>query len=588
VTEQGNQSRVSGGSHGIPEIARTFPETPRAQLDEALAHLATAAPRWTETDVPARLTLLGELVESTLAAGPAWAETAAHAKGIHHDSPLVGEDWGSGVVALLRNLKLLERTLTQIRDTGRPRPPSLKVAANGQVVAKVLPTDTWDAVMFPSFSGEVRLQPHVTLDQAEARIGRIYRDDYLPDPAVALVLGAGNVSSIGPMDALYELFAKDHVVLLKMNPVNEHLGPHIAEAMQPLIREGVLRIVYGGADVGEYLTRHDLVDTVHVTGSDKTHDAIVFGRGEEGARRKAAGEPELTKPVTSELGNVTPVIVVPGPWSEKDIAFQGDNIASKLVQNGGFNCIAARVIVQHRSWAKRNDLLHEIRDSLRRAEERVPYYPGAVERWERFVREHPTSEWFGETGPDRVPFTLIPGLDPAEKEDIAFRTEAFCGVFGEVALDAPRSIPEYLEQAVAFCNDTLWGTLSASIIVHPRSLKDPDVAAAVERAIDELRYGSVVVNHWSGAAYAFVSPSWGAYPGAEATDIQSGRGVVHNTYLLEDVEKSVVRGPFRAPMKPAWFHTHRALAELLPEVARFTATRDPRLFPKVAWAAVRG
>jgi hypothetical protein len=42
------------------------------------------------------------------------------------------------------------------------------------------------------------------------------------------VLGAGNVSSIGPMDALYELFAKDHVVLLKLNPVNEHLGPMVA------------------------------------------------------------------------------------------------------------------------------------------------------------------------------------------------------------------------------------------------------------------------------------------------------------------------------------------------------------------------
>jgi hypothetical protein len=243
--------------------------------------------------------------------------------------------------------------------------------------------------------------------------------------------------------------------------------------MQPLIRDGFLRIVYGGADVGEYLTRHDQVDTVHVTGSDKTHEAIVFGRGREGEARKAAGEPALRKPVTSELGNVTPVIVVPGPWSDRDVAYHGEAIASKLVQNGGFNCVAARVIVQHRAWARRRDLLQAVRASLLRAEERTPYYPGAVERWERFVREHPTSEWFGETGPGRVPFTLIADLDPDVKDDIAFRTEAFCGVFGEVALDAPRSIPEYLEQAVGFCNDTLWGTLSASILVHPRSLEGP-------------------------------------------------------------------------------------------------------------------
>ena len=42
---------------------------------------------------------------------------------------------------------------------------------------------------------------------------------------VALVLGAGNVSSIGPMDALYKLFVEDRVVLYKMHPVNAYLGP---------------------------------------------------------------------------------------------------------------------------------------------------------------------------------------------------------------------------------------------------------------------------------------------------------------------------------------------------------------------------
>ncbi|MEX0835313.1 MAG: hypothetical protein WD010_04435, partial [Nitriliruptor sp.] len=139
-----------------------------------------------------------------------------------------------------------------------------------------------------------------------------------------------------------------------------------------------------------------------------------------------------------------------------------------------------------------------------------------------------------------------------------------------------------------FCNQTLWGTLSASIIVHPRSLKDPAVAEAVERAIDDLRYGSVVVNHWSAVPYAMVSPTWGAYPGHPATDIQSGTGVVHNTYLLEDVEKSVVRGPFRMPMKPPWFHTHTELHALGQALSEWTATRDPRALPRLVWAAMRG
>ena len=82
--------------------------------------------------------------------------------------------------------------------------------------------------------------------------------------------------------------------------------------MASLIGAGVLRIVQGGAAVGQHLTGHARIDEVHITGSDKTYDAVVFGTGPEGQRRKEADQPVLDKPVTAELGNVSPVIVVPG------------------------------------------------------------------------------------------------------------------------------------------------------------------------------------------------------------------------------------------------------------------------------------
>ncbi len=579
---------IDSGTLTIPEAAHGVPPTPHAELGAALGTLRDHATTWTATGVEERIELLGELLETVLAAAPAWTTAAAAAKGIRRDSPLMGEDWISGPLPVLRNLQLLRDTLIDVRETGSPQPPSLELAASGQVVAKVFPKDTWDKIQFSGFTGEIRLDAGVTLDQARARIGRIYQSGHVSDPCVSLVLGAGNVSSIGPMDALYELFARDRVVCLKMNPVNEHLGPHLAEALAPLVREGVLRVVYGGAEVGSYLTHHAEVDAIHITGSDKTHDAVVFGPGDEGRRAKASGRPTLTKPVTSELGNVSPVIVVPGPWSASDLAFHGDNLASMLVNNAGFNCIAARAIITHRAWSKRRGLLDAVRDSLRRAEPREPYYPGAAERWRTFTDAHPNAEWFSDAGEDRAPFTLIPELDPDDADEVAFTTEAFCGVFGEVPLDAPRSVVDYLERAVDFCNDSLWGTLSASILIHPASLKDPAVAEALERAIDRLEYGSVVVNHWSAVPYGLVSTSWGGYPNATVTDIQSGRGVVHNTFLLEDIEKSVVRGPFRTPIKPPWFHTHRTLAGLGPKVARLTAFRDPKLLPGVLYSAARG
>ena len=584
---------MATGSIAIPETGNRVPDTDRDRLDEAIATLREHAPVWSETDVTARIALVREVIGSTIAAAPAWVTAAAAAKGIARDSPLMSEDWGSGIAVMLRHLRLLEATLTDIAATGRPQPAAVRTvrapgAADEQVVVDVLPTDRMDALLYQGFTAEVRLQPGVTVEQAVARMGRIYRTDHRPEPGVALVLGAGNVSSIGPMDAFHQLFAEGRVVLLKMNPVNEYLGPHLGEALEPLVRAGVLRIVYGGSSVGVYLTDHDDIDTVHITGSDKTHDAIVFGPGEEGRARKLRGERRLTKPITSELGCVTPVIVVPGPWNDRDLTFHGHNIASMLVSNGGYTCIASRVVVQHRAWSKRRALLEAIRDSLRQAEERAPYYPGAVDRWRTFTDAHPTAEWFGPDGEDRLPFTLIPELDGSVVDDIVFTREAFCGVMGEVALDSSRSVVEYLDQAVDFCNDTLWGTLAAAIIVHPRSLDDPEVAEAVERAIDRLEYGTVVVNHFTGAAFAFVSPAWGAYPGPSATDIQSGEGFVHNTYLLEDVQKSVVRGPFRPPVKPVWFHNHRTAHELLPKVARLTATGSPARLPGVLWSALRG
>ena len=147
------------------------------------------------------------------------------------------------------------------------------------------------------------------------------------------------------------------VVVLKMNPVNEYLGPFMDEAFRELVRLGYFRVVYGGAKEGDYLCTHELVGSIHITGSDKTFDAIVWGTGAEAAGRKRRGEPRNDKPISSELGNVSPIIVVPGPWTDEEIEFQATNIASSLTNNAGFNCNATRVIVTQSSWAKRGKFI---------------------------------------------------------------------------------------------------------------------------------------------------------------------------------------------------------------------------------------
>ncbi len=574
------------GSAAIPEAEHRIEPTSKSSLDEALAVLQDQKKTWAALDIGERIDLLEELLDGVVEVAERWTAASVEAKGLTAGTAQEGEEWLAGASLVIRNISFLIDSLRDVSKQGVPQLPKKAYARpDGQVVAPVFPTDIWDSLLFQGFTAEVWMDPAVKLEELPNTQAVFYRAPS-HQGRVALVLGAGNTSSIGPMDALYKLFVQGEVVLLKMNPVNEYLGPIIDEAFAPLRERGYFRVVYGGAAEGDYLCQHPLVDTIHITGSDKTHDAIVFGVGEEGARRKANRDPRNTKPITSELGNVSPIIIVPGPWSRSDLSFQALNVASSLINNAGFNCNATRVIVQHEQWSQREAFLDALRGVFQEQPDRKPYYPGATDRQEAFLAVHPEADQFGPKGPGKVPWTLIHHLDPA-KTDVCFTTEAWCGLTGEVALSAD-SIASYIDKAVEFANDDCWGTLSASIIVHPKSLKDPVVADAVERAVANLRFGSVAVNHWTALAYGLVTPTWGAFPGHTLEDIRSGRGVVHNTFMFDEPQKSVIRGPFRVFPKPPWFVNHKTSAELGRKLTYFYADPSIARIPSILASALKG
>ena len=578
---------LAHGSAAIPEATSQIPATSEAECDKALTTLKDHAAAWAGLTLNARIRILKSLQVTTMGIAERWVQLACEAKGLTPNTPEEGEEWLGGPAVLLRNLRLLLRSLEEIKEHGVPQlPGKVQFRPNGQVVAPVFPTDTLDKVLFGGFTAEVWMDEGVTASSLAGTMGTFYRQQD-PPPKIALVLGAGNVSSIGPMDALYKLFAEGEVVILKMNPVNEYLGPIIDEAFRELVDHGFLRVVYGGAKTGDYLCNHRAVDSIHITGSDKTYDAIVWGLGEDGSKRKKSGQRRNERPISSELGNVSPIIVVPGAWTDKELAFHGVNIASSLTNNAGFNCNATRVVVTHKTWSQRRDFLDAVKVAFAEAPDRTPYYPGAEDRMNRFLDAHPEAKQFGKKGKGRVPWTLIEDLDPNDPDEICFSTEAWCGVTSEVALSADDTV-SYIERAVEFANDTCWGTLSASIIVHPNSLRDPRVKEAVEKAIADLRFGSVVVNHWAALSYAFVSTTWGAFPGHPDDDIRSGRGVVHNTYLFDRAQKSVIRGPFMVFPKPAWFVTNKTSHEQGRKLCGINFDGSVTRIPGLLYSALRG
>lgn len=575
------------GSPRFPAVSTGVLSSTRDAMDAAVQSLQSRKEAWVGTPVSERLKLLDRMMKDSAAIACRWVDMSRQSKGMPVNAA-TADEWSVGPYALLKNLRGLRRSLDDINRYGSPKIPGpIVTQPDGQVVARVFPQTVYDRIFLSGVTAEVWMQPGVTATELAGTQALAYQDKQ-HEGKVALVLGAGNYLAIPAMDILYKLFVEDQVVLLKPNPVNAQLGSLVEECFQALVEQGFLRIVYGGAAEGAYLCNHKGVDEVHITGSDKTFDAVVFGPGPEGARRKVERNPLLTKRITAELGNVTPAIVIPGPWSASDLTYQAEHMVSMLTENAGFNCVTTRMILQHASWAQRGQLLQEIRRRLSRVPLRTAYYPGAHERHKAFVSAHPEAELYGKPTDEQLPWTLIPGVDPKNKNDICFTTEAFCSLFAETPIEA-NTVPEYIERAVEFANKHLWGTLAATLIVHPSSLKDPAVAAAVERAISNLRYGTIGVNYWAAASYSMAVAPWGAVPGHTIDNIQSGIGVVHNTFMFSRSQKTVLRAPFRIKPAPIWFETRaKAGWKVFPKMVQFEASPSLWKVPAIVWAALRG
>ena len=434
------------------------------------------------------------------------------------------------------------------------------------------------------------MQDGVTPGNIEDTVALFYKEEN-PQGKVSLVLGAGNVSSIVPLDIFYKMFAEGEVVLIKMNPINDYLGPIFEKIFAPLIEAGFIQFAYGGGDVGAYLTRHNLVDTIHITGSARTHDAIVFGVGEEGEQHKRENQSIMNKPISSELGGVSPTIVVPGPWSKGDFKFQAENIATQKLQNAGHNCIATQVLIMPKEWVGTEKLLQEVENKIANTESRPAYYPGAADR-QNAAREHANAKSLN-CDVDR---TIIYDVD-ALIDEPCFTDEYFGPVLTTVSLDGSDPVA-FLKSAVQFANEKLDGTLGANIIIHPKTMKAHK--EALDQAIADLRYGGIGVNTWCALAFLAAGGAWGAFPGHTQDDIQSGKGVVHNAFLFGKTQKTVATGPFRnfprsalsgdlhmAP-RPPWFVTNKTAHKTGRRLTYFIGTGNLLHLPGIFAAALRG
>ena len=558
----------------------------QAQMDRAISRLREGAAVFARLGLDERLALVESMQKGFLSVAERLVAAGCKAKGIAHGSPLEGEEWALGISGVVRQLRLIRKSLGALRDSGKTPIGPVGRTNEERLSVRMFPGNAIDGVLFKNVTVDVHMQSHVTEQMLDETRASFYKRPH--SGRVALVLGAGNIASIPPMDVITKMFNEGKVCLLKMNPVNAYIGPFIEEAFGEAVRRNFLAVVYGGAEEGRYLVYHDGIDEVHITGSDKTHDAIVWGPpGTQQEERKRRNDPLLRKPVTSELGNVSPVIVVPGPYTEKELRFQAEDAASYFIMNASFLCCAAKMLVTPKRWDGSDTFLRGVENVCAAVAPRQAYYPGAQDRWQTLTSGRAKMARIGDDIPGTLPWTIITGLDSSAADEPLFNAESFCSVLSETRLASADPV-EFLEQAVDFANNRLWGTLAATLVVHPKSLKDPRISEAVERAIARLRYGTVAVNGFHGLSFSFASPPWGAYPGATLDDIQSGSGFVHNTSMLEGVEKVVLRCPIAAFPKPVYFPSHRTAHKVMRNLVALEESAGWGKVPGVVFAAMRG
>ena len=577
-----------------PEAGPRYRDTMDVRgIDAALETLAGNRERWARLPLSTKIYLLDDLRRRVGSVAASWVEAAASAKLIDPGSRLLGEEWTSGPYAVASAAGAIAETLRRV-EAGVPVLSGIDVrpVTDDQVAVRVFPVSKDDRLLLSGHTADVWMQPGSSADDVRQSAARFYQQTD-PAGAVAVVLGAGNLSSIPALDLLTEMFTHGSVVALKLSPVNDYLAEFFEEVLEGFIQGGFVRLVRGGTPEGMYLTRHPLVDRVHVTGSGRTHDAIVYGTGPDGAARKNADDPVTDITVNAELGGVGPTIVVPGEWSDADLRYQAEHIVSQKLHNHGFNCVACQILILPESWQHSDALLDEIRAVFGELDSRGAYFPGADARQRQAVAAHPDAEILTD---GIAPVTLITGLDPQETDDVCFTTEFFGAVLGVVKISGD-DVPAFLENAVAFVNATLDGNLGANIIIHPATAKAHH--SDFESAIKSLEYGTVAVNSWVGVAYAMTRATWGAFPGNTRTNIRSGNGIVHNALMLEGVERTVVRGPF-APFPrtirqgvwhteplPPHFVTNRNAARIGEQLTEFAVTQSWKPIPGLLAAALR-
>ena len=514
---------------------------------QALGVLQSHKARWATMEPGDRLAYLEKILARLQGLDhERWGTSATRSYGLRPEHPVgdfhVAMESMVNVSVMAGTIKHLIRTATAHAKDGAA-PTLARTSRDGREVVQVFPIDRDDRFSQEGrggCTGEVWLDPKAPSHAEPAG----------PEGIVCLVLGAGNQSFLAFGDVMYHLFVEGAVCVLKHHPLRAFSAPFFDEIFADLIEDGFFFACEADLEETGALVHSPLVDRVHMTGGTATHDAIVWGPpGPEQRENKARNAPVLHKPMSSELGSVTPWIVLPGAsWTDAEVSHMAGHLVAAFTAQNSCNCLSPKLVVLDADWPGADAFLAAVRDRLGKVPLVPPHYPGTAKRYQGFVDAYPADRIESVDAP-QIEGIADHGLGPClpwlllhldeSSAPYAWQTEAFAPVLAIYKVRTGNDPKAFVESVVPFVNGSVWGSLSCTLIAHP----DVD-STWVEQAITDLRYGSIGLNAWTAGVYGMSGMTWGAYPGEPLNHVASGRGIVRNAYALPNVEKSVLRSPF--------------------------------------------
>ena len=543
----------------------------KLDIDRFITTLRTKSKEFNSISNVQLASMLEETISNIKEVAFFWATICSDNKGTTK-TPAEGEEWLGGPFASVLATQYYIKSLTNDDDLVEKKYNSEENSY------KVFPNSFTERITFPFIDAKVIFNKSMSFEDINKYRGFSKRYDI--DPSITLVLGAGNFSSIPYLDVLYHLITRKSVILLKLNPVNEYLKPVFEKVFQSFIERGYIIVTTGNIDESKYMAKHPGINHIHLTGSDKTFEDIVYGRELTEKERKSKSLSKINnKPITSELGNVTPIIIHPGKWSTSDIKYQARKIVTAKLNNNGFNCIAAQVVVLPDGWGQTDTLIKFVKHYMSKAKERKAYYPESIERLEKLEKDK---------GYERVNALscVTPHLTREIKAYSKFEiNEVWSSTIYFKKIEYT-SVEDFANKAIDYCNDELWGNLGVSVIIkdHDRKFNNH----ITNLYVDNLNYGTVAINEWAAIGYIIPQLPWGGFPGNRANDIQSGQSVVHNSMLFESPLKGVVNTKFRISriIDPPWFVTNKKARRLFKNLTYYQIHNSNINFLKLIFAAL--